>query len=239
MNQKHLQTQFNDEALAGDIWARLGADTDFSANLEHQSTHQVETQEVYEIKNIPDLASEILSKLEQKKETASRHLGISAAEVETMPFDLTALEQSGIFLNIDATGFSVLSRQLDWQSLGIELPKDKAVYLSPPRTGLLPEDYRKPLLRAASQAHNALDRYSFRFALCEAVLGSSEYRWIPFTAFEAFEKEFAAACETLARAKASVIENYDEILETLRDTFRQLATDSAERLSATIKDAPV
>ncbi len=192
-----------------------------------------------EMSNIPDLATEILSKLEQKKETAAAHLGISAAEVETMPFDLTALEQAGIFLNIDATGFSVLSRQLDWQSLGIELPKEQAVHLSPPRTGLLPDNYRKPLQRAASQAHNALDRYSFRFALCEAVLGSSEYGWIPFTAFEAFEKEFAAALETLARAKASVIENYDEILETLRGTFRQLATDSADRLAATaLKDEP-
>jgi hypothetical protein len=155
-----------------------------------------------------------------------------------MPFDLTALEQVGIFLNIDATRFSVLSRQLDWQSLGIELPKEQSVHLSPPRTGLLPDDYRKPLLRAASQAHHALDRYSFRFTLCETLLGSSEYRWIPFTAFEAFEKEFAAALETLARAKAEVVENYPEILEILRETFRQLATDSAERLTATLKDEP-
>jgi len=122
--------------------------------------------------------------------------------------------------------------------LGIELPKEQAIHLSPPRTGLLPDNYRKPLQRAASRAHNALDRYSFRFALCETVLGSSEYRWIPFTAFEAFEKEFAAALENLARAKASVIENYFEILETLRETFRQLAKDSAERLAATMKDEP-
>jgi hypothetical protein len=98
-----------------------------------------------EMNDTPDLADRILERLEKKKETAAAHLGISAAEVETMPFDLTALEQAGIFLNIDATGFSVLSRQLDWQSLGIELPKDKAVHLSPPRTGLLPDNYRKPL----------------------------------------------------------------------------------------------
>jgi hypothetical protein len=57
-----------------------------------------------------------------------------------------------------------LSRQLDWQSLGIELPKEQSRSSQPPRTGLLADDYRKPLQRAASQAHNALDRYSFRFA---------------------------------------------------------------------------
>ena len=232
----------NGDGLANDIWAMLGASSATTSTTENANVaapqFQTTVEERNEMNNIPELADEILGKLEQKKETAAAHLGISKAEVETMPFDLTQLEQAGIFLNIDATGFSVLSRQLDWQSLGIELPKEQTVHLSPPRTGLLPDDYRKPLQRAASQAHNALDRYSFRFALCETVLGSSEYRWIPYTAFEAFEKEFAAALENLARAKAAVIENYDEILETLRGTFRELATDSADRLTATVKDQP-
>jgi hypothetical protein len=233
LNQKEMTDQNN---IAGDIWAMLGAgNSENTAALPENQTSGAGQKAV----NVsPDPATEILSRLEQKKETAASHLGISKAEVETMPFDLSALEQAGIFLNIDTTGFSVLSRQLDWQSLGIELPKDKIVHLSPPRTGLLPDNFRKPLQRAASQAHNALCRYSFRFNLCETVLGSSEYRWIPYTAFEAFEKEFAAALETLARAKAAVIENYPEILETLRATFRELATDSAERLAATMKDEP-
>ena len=242
MNQSINPAPSNGEQLANDIWKMLGGQatsiiTDTTTAVA-APVNMAKVAEQNETNDIPDLATEILSKLEQKKETAVAHLGISAAEVETMPFDLTALEQAGIFLNIDATGFSVLSRQLDWQSLGIELPKEQAVHLSPPRTGLLPDNYRKPLQRAASKAHNALDRYSFRFALCETVLGSSEYRWIPFTAFEAFEKEFVAALENLARAKASVIENYDEILETLRGTFRQFATDSADRLAATVKDEP-
>ncbi len=237
MNQSTNIANLDGSNLANDIWAMLGAPEKVAANAVMPPEVSVGSEENL-MSNAPDLATEILNKLEEKKETAAAHLGISKAEVETMPFDLTALEQAGIFLNIDTTGFSVLSRQLDWQSLGIELPKEQAVSLSPPRTGLLPDDYRKPLQRAASRAHNALDRYSFRFALCETVLGSSEYRWIPFTAFEAFEKEFAAALETLARAKASVIENYFEILETLRETFRQLAKDSAERLAATMKDEP-
>ncbi len=242
MNQSINPAPSNGEQLANDIWKMLGGQaTSIITNTTTAVAAPFNKTKVAvqsEMNNTPNLADEILGKLEQKKEVAAAHLGISAAEVETMPFDLTALEQAGIFLNIDATGFSVLSRQLDWQSLGIELPKEQTVHLSPPRTGLLPDDYRKPLQRAASQAHNALDRYSFRFALCETVLGSSEYRWIPYTAFEAFEKEFANALENLARAKSAVIENYEEILETLRETFRQLAKDSAERLAATVKDEP-
>jgi len=238
MNQSTNAANFDGKTLANDIWAMLGAPENTAAQTVAAPPQTIVNSEEILMEDAPDLATEILSRLEQKKEAAAGHLGISKAEVETMPFDLTALENAGIFLNIDATGFSVLSRQLDWQSLGIELPKEQAVHLSPPRTGLLPDDYRKPLQRAASRAHNALDRYSFRFALCETVLGTSEYRWIPYTAFEAFEKEFAAALENLARAKAAVIENYDEIIETLRETFRQLATDSAERLTATMKDEP-
>lgn len=240
MNQSTNAANSDGNSLANDIWAGFFcAPEKTTANTALAAPPQtiVNSEEIL-MNDAPDLATEILSRLEQKKETAAAHLGVSKAEVETMPFDLTALEQAGIFLNIDATGFSVLSRQLDWQSLGIELPKEQAVHLSPPRTGLLPDNYRKPLQRAASQAHNALDRYSFRFALCETVLGSSEYRWIPYTAFEAFEKEFAAALENLARAKSEVIEHYPEILDTLRKTFRQLATDSADRLAATIKDEP-
>ena len=128
MNQSNLLTNPNkDEALAGDIWAMLGANPGISENTNNLIENQPEADDkkVAMIENIPDLATEILSKLNQKKEVAAAHLGISAAEVETMPFDLTALEQAGIFLNIDATGFSVLSRQLDWQSLGIELTTNK------------------------------------------------------------------------------------------------------------------
>ena len=50
-------------------------------------------------------AAEILSRLQSKKETAAVNLGISAAEVETMPFDLSQLETEGIFLNVDCQRF--------------------------------------------------------------------------------------------------------------------------------------
>lgn len=177
MNQSTNTANHDENALATDIWEMLGG----RANTVTPATPPAQNSVVSEKKlmtGAPDLATEILSRLEQKKDMAAAHLGISASEVESMPFDLTALEQSGIFLNIDATGFSILSRQLDWQSLGIELPKEQTVHLNLRHA---PDcyNYRKPLQRAASRAHNALDRYSFRFALCETVLGTSEYRWIP------------------------------------------------------------
>jgi hypothetical protein len=177
--------------------------------------------------------NQILSRLESKKEQAAVNLGIGTNEVETIPFDLSMLETEGIFLNVDASGFGVLERQLEWKTLGVKLPEQAAVRVSPPRCGLLPDLYRRKLLRAAHQAHNALTRYGFRFTLCETVWGTSDYKWIPWNAFELFEQEYKKACETLAAAKAEILANYDEIVLTMRRSFADLAEDSAKRFEAT------
>lgn len=194
---------------------------------------EVVSESVSEAKVSP--AAEILNRLNTKKEKAAVTLGITTAEVETMPFDLSQLETEGIFLNVDCRGFSTLERQIEWKSLGVELPVQGAVRLSPPRAGLLPDTYRRKLMRAASQAHHALNKFSFRFTLCETVWGTSEYKWIPWNAFENFEQEYKRALETLAAAKAEVLANYDEILLTLRQSFADLAEDSAKRLDATLE----
>ncbi|HMM78461.1 MAG TPA: hypothetical protein PKC65_00400 [Pyrinomonadaceae bacterium] len=180
-----------------------------------------------------DLVRNVLSRLDQRKERAAVELGIESSEVESLPFDLSTLESEGIFMNIDCRGFGTLVRQLEWKTLGVQLPEDTAVRVSPPRAGLLPDVYRNRLMRGAAQAHNALNRFGFRFTLCETVWGTSEYKWIPWTAFEQFEQAYFRACETLSKAKAEVLEKYDEIVELLTDSFRDLAADSADRLQAT------
>lgn len=178
-------------------------------------------------------ATEIIARLESRKEKAAVELGIAVDEVESLPFDLSQLESEGIFMNIDCRGFGSLVRQLEWKTLGVKLPEDAAVRVSPPGAGLLPDVYRNKLMRGAAQAHNALNRYGFRFTLCETVWGTSEYKWIPWTAFEQFEGAYLHACETLAKAKAEVLGKYDEILTILQDSFYRLAEDSADRFQAT------
>ncbi|HQZ97563.1 MAG TPA: hypothetical protein PLP21_14675 [Pyrinomonadaceae bacterium] len=184
-------------------------------------------------KEVSEIAQEALSRLETRKDRAASELGISIDDVESLPFDLSTLESEGIFMNIDCRGFGSLVRQLEWKTLGVELPENAAVRVSPPRAGLLPDVYRNRLMRGAAQAHNALGKFGFRFTLCETVWGTSEYKWIPWTAFESFEKAYLQACETLAAAKSEVLLKYDEILEILQDSFYQLARDSAERFEAT------
>lgn len=180
-------------------------------------------------------ADRILERLDSKKQRAAGNLGIAVADVESLPFDLTQLENEGIFLDVDCRGFAALERQIEWKSLGIELPAERKVSLSPPRVGLLPDIYRRKLLRAASRAHAALAHYGFRFTICETVWGTSDFKWVPWSAFESFESEFNAAVTALGEAKTEILENYDEILVTLQAAFAELADDSAKRLASTLE----
>lgn len=164
---------------------------------------------------------------------AADELGLGTRTIERLPFDLSVLESGGVFINVDAANFGILDRRLDWQALGITLPRGADLAFRPPRCGLVPDRYRLPLLRPAAQAHTALHRYSYHFRLVETVFETSAYRWLPWRAWPEFEREFAASSARLAQALNEYAANFGSIRETVLATFRQLASDSIRRLEAT------
>jgi len=173
------------------------------------------------------------NRLEARVQHAANRAGREATEIERLPFDLSALDEEGAFVNVDASGFGILDRRLDWQALGISLPRGSGVSFRPPRCGLLPDRYRLPLLRPAAHAHTALHRYSYHFTLTETLFESPSYRWVPWQAFDTFDREFRAAQSALDAAKDIALADYDALREEVVATFLQLAIDSARRLEAT------
>ena len=169
---------------------------------------------------------------------AAQRAGVDTAQIEQLPFDLSALEDEGLFLNVDAQGFGLLDRRLDWQALGLSLPEQTDIAFRPPRCGLLPDRYRLPLVRPAARAHAALEKYSYRFRLTETLFETPAYRFVPWTAFEAFEHDFQAAQRALDDARQMVLDQYDAVREEVIGTFLQLAADSARRLEATGHPVP-
>lgn len=181
----------------------------------------------------PDAIEASGGRQHDRAERAAERAAVSSADVERLPFDLSALEDEGLLVNVDAQGFGLLDRRLDWQALGVTLPTDSDVVFRTPRCGLLPDRHRLALLRPASRAHAALHKYSYRFRLTEAVLETPAYRWVPWRAFESFEGEFRAAQAALEEARSAVLEQYDALREEVLQTFLRLAADSARRLQAT------
>ena len=175
---------------------------------------------------------------ERRAERAAAQLGLQVGEVERLPFDLSALEQDGIFTNVDARNFGLLDRRLDWRAMGITLPRGAQLAFRPPRCGVVPDGYRLPLLRPAGRAHAALHRYSYRFQLVETVFETVQYRWVPWRAWPAFEAAFQTAQAQLRAALEQYAADFAAIRENVLATFQDLAADSARRLAATGQPVP-
>jgi len=175
----------------------------------------------------------VVSNGDHRAAVAASRTDRSAEEIERLPFDLSALEEEGVFINVDATGFGILDRRLDWQALGVKLPENTDVAFTPPRCGLLPNRFRRPLLTPVSQAHTALRKYSYHFRLTETLFETPAYRWVPWRAFTEFESAFNKACDNMNEARRKVLDQYDEIRQEVIATFRQVTADSAQRLEAT------
>ncbi|MCL5108036.1 MAG: hypothetical protein M1401_04075 [Chloroflexi bacterium] len=186
-----------------------------------------------DIASLPADSEQMADRAGERARLAAERLGVETSQIERLPFDLSALESEGLFVNVDARGFGLLDRRLDWQALGIDLPRGTDVAFRPPRCGLLPDRYRLPLLRPAQRAHAALHRYSYRFTLTETLFETPAYRWVPWRAFPAFEAEFIAAREALDEAKGQALSHHDAIREEVVGLFLRLAGDSARRLEAT------
>jgi hypothetical protein len=174
----------------------------------------------------------------RRAERAAERAGVPAVAVERLPFDLTALDEDGVLIDVDAAGFGLLDRRLDWRALGLALPEGSDIAFRPPRCGLLPDRYRLPLMRAPDRARAALHRYGYRFRLVETVLETTAFRWLTWRAFRAFEEEFRGAQADLGAAREAVLDRYDAVRDEVVATFLALAADSARRLAATGQAVP-
>ena len=75
------------------------------------------------------------SRIEARAVRAANELGVSATNIERLPFDLSVLDAGGVFINVDAANFGLLDRRLDWQALGITLPRGSDLAFRPARCG--------------------------------------------------------------------------------------------------------
>src|SRR6266540_5734453 len=154
-----------------------------------------------------------------RAQQAAAQAGVHLGEIERLPFDLSALESEGAFVNVDARNFGLLDRRLDWRALGVTLPRRGDLAFRPPRCGLVPDRYRLPLLRPASRAHVALHKFSYQFRLVETVFETPSYRWVPWRAWPDFEREFEVAQSRLRAALQTYERDYALIRETVTEAM--------------------
>lgn len=152
-------------------------------------------------------------------------------EKVNLPFDLSVMQDEGIFVDVTCTGFSSLWGGLRWGDLGIDA-KRVGLDLSSPTCALLPIERARHIRRMSGRAHDTLNSHAYRFLITAALFGTNSWRWLTWRAFEVFEVRFAAVRDDLRVAVYEAIEHYDSILRDMEQRASQLALTSAERLAA-------
>src|SRR5439155_4045038 len=85
--------------------------------LLHQPPHPRRIYRMLEttIRPADSLMDELVVGAQVRTERAAQRARVEAGEIERQPFDLSVLEDEGMFVNVDARGFGLLDRRLDWQ----------------------------------------------------------------------------------------------------------------------------
>jgi len=153
-----------------------------------------------------------------------------------LPFDLSTLGERGYLYDIDCRGFGSLIRQLEWRTLGVKLQKMAGSLRQPPRAGLLPDVYRNRLMRGAAQAITlsistaSVSLYVKPFGGPASINGSRGRH-----SSNSSRRTFGHGERFRGQGRSS-FEKYDDIIEILTDSFRELAEELGNRLLATVDE---
>ncbi len=159
-------------------------------------------------------------------------LGVEPERVELVRLQLAKLAEDGTLVDVDVVGLSRFTRRLSWEDLGVKPPAGRAIKFTPGKNGLIPNRYLAPLESAAHAAREALEDLSYD------ITGFRPYRWIPFTAWQEWQRRFGAAQKALHKAKEAILVDYEVIQDEMAEAFNRMARDAALRYQAMGQEVP-
>jgi hypothetical protein len=148
--------------------------------------------------------------------------GKEVSAIRTVKLELDTLRKQGLLIDLSISGRSMFTRAATWVELGIMPDEDD------PRTStftkgqkfLIPEAQIKKLASIEASMRQNLDAHSYN------VTGFRPYRWLPFTAYEAWKARHMELTERFDKVRAEIIEHYDEYRVQLASHFARVAEAS-------------
>src|SRR5690242_9558557 len=70
-----------------------------------------------------DPGREVSPSVQERAQNAAQQACVDTTSIEELPFDLSALEDDGILVDVHVRNFGLLDRRLEWQAFGIRLPR--------------------------------------------------------------------------------------------------------------------
>jgi len=117
---------------------------------------------------------------ERKQRIAER---VETDDIATVQLDIARMKELGVLVDVDLHGFSMFTRRATWSELGIDGKSVRRKRLKRGSKDMLPKQYMSTLHSLSTRFRQSLDRHSF------VLEGFKPWRWVPFTAYEAWQDE--------------------------------------------------
>lgn len=146
---------------------------------------------------------------------AAEATGLDTGRIQTVKFELAALRQQGILVDLEIKGVSMFTRGAIWAELGIGEDDVRKKQYTPGSKYLIPKDKVDALRSVEQRMRQALDKFSFD------IPGFRPHRWIPYTAYKQFRERWEELLAEFQEAKDTIIEEYDQYRDALAAEFAQ------------------
>lgn len=153
-------------------------------------------------------------------------MGIDPGSVEQVSLDLKRMLDRGILVDIDIHGMSIFTTRTSWEELGIRPTDLRSSRFRRGTKDVIPGQYIKRLRSLETQFRQCLERHSFE------IQGFRPWRYVPFTAYESFRRDWDKLKDALDDLKATIIANRDLFVDELAADFASMAREAWAAITA-------
>lgn len=168
----------------------------------------------------------------QRKQQAAQLLERPADQIGSVRLQLDILRRQGILIDLSIRGTSMFTRSATWAEIGIQADEKDPRFsrFTKGQKFLIPETEIRALKSVETRMRYWLDKLTYD------VSGFRPYRWLPFTAYERWQKQWAELCQEFYTVKDRIISNMDSHRDWLSAGYAEVANASWKSLRANSKN---
>jgi hypothetical protein len=153
------------------------------------------------------------------KAEAAAVTGLPVEKIGSVRLQLTTLRKQGILIDLNISGTSMFTKLASWAEIGIDenMGDIRSDRLTRGQKFLIPEEQVKRLKSIEARMRQWLDKLSFD------VTGFRPYRWVPYTAYEAWSGKWKELIGEFEAVKLDILAHYDEYVDLLAVDFGKVA----------------
>ena len=172
----------------------------------------------------------VLTETTETDERKALFAGVAGEEeldrLQMISLDIQKMREMGVLVDIDIHGGSLFTTGTSWAELGIPSSDTRRKRLTRGSKDLIPALYLGRLRSLETRFRQSLEKHSF------VLQGFRPFRWIPFTAYESWHKEWDELQAELDGLKAELLERYDEFVDQIAGDFGQIAREAWDAIRA-------